>query len=146
MTAADSRSRFRFILPVEVRFSDLDALAHVNNAVFLTYMESARIAYWMKVTGRSDLRTLDIILARTEIDYRAPVGYGESLEVGVRCASLRRSSFVLEFAVWERSSARLVAEARKVLVHYNYAAQQSRPLPPEMRRMILAQDPDAREE
>ncbi len=140
------RSGFRFLLPVEVRFRDLDALAHVNNAVFLTYMESARIAYWMKVTGRADLRALDIILARTEIDYRSPVSYGESLEVGVRCLSMRRSSFVLELAIWERSSSRLVAEARKVLVHYDYAAGESRPLTPELRQQVLAQDPDARAE
>ena len=146
MTPADLRSRFRFVFRVEVRFRDLDALGHVNNAVFLTYMESARIAYWMKVTGRTDLRTLDMILARTEIDYRSPVSYGEGLEVGVRCLSMRRSSFVLEFAIWERSSSRLVAEARKVLVHYDYAAGESRPLPPELRQKVLAQDPDVREE
>lgn len=145
MTSAD-RSRFRFVFPVEVRFRDLDALGHVNNVVFLTYMESARIAYWMKVTGRTDLRTLDMILARTEIDYRSPVSYGESLEVGVRCLSMRRSSFVLELAIWERSSSRLVAEARKVLVHYDYAAGESRPLTPELRQKVLAQDPDTRAE
>lgn len=146
MTGPDLRSRFRFFFPVEVRFRDLDTLAHVNNVVFLTYMESARIAYWMKVTGSSELGSLAMILARTEIDYRSPVSYGESLEVGVRCASMRRSSFVLEFAIWERTSGRVVAEASKVLVHYDYAAGESRPLTPELRRKILAQDPDAREE
>ncbi len=136
-------NRYRFVFPVEVRFRDLDALGHVNNAVYLTYLESARIAWWLHLTGRSSLGDMDMILARVEIDYRSPVGYGESLEVGVRCASFSRSSLVVEAAIWERTTARAVAEARKVLVHYDYAARRSSPLPPELRERLLAQDPEA---
>jgi acyl-CoA thioester hydrolase len=135
-----------FSHPIEVRFRDLDALGHVNNAVYLTYLESARIAYWLHVTRRSGLDALDMILARVEIDYRSPLSYGEAVDVTVRCASMRRSSFVLEFAARERSAGRLVAEARKVLVHYDYAGSRSLPLPPELRGLLRAQDPDARDE
>ena len=135
-----------FSHPIEVRFRDLDALGHVNNAVYLTYLESARIAYWLHVTRRSGLDALDMILARVEIDYRSPLAYGEAVDVTVRCASMRRSSFVLEFAVVERSGGRLVAEARKVLVHYDYAASKSLALPTELRELLRAQDPDVRDE
>jgi acyl-CoA thioester hydrolase len=138
-------SGFRFAHPVELRFRDMDALGHVNNVVFLTYMESARMAWWMKVTGRDDLADLRMILARTEVDYRSPATFGDRLVVGVRCASLRRASFVLEFRIEELRTGRLVAEARKVLVHYDYAARRSTPVPAELRRQILAQDPEARE-
>jgi acyl-CoA thioesterase FadM len=87
-----------------------------------------------------------MILARTEIDYRAPASYGDRLEVGVRCASMRRSSFVLEFRVAEPAGGRVFADARKVLVHYDYATGRSLPLPPELRAKIKAQDPDLAEE
>ena len=137
---------YRLVQPVEVRFRDLDAIGHINNAVYLTYMESARITWWVRVTGRPDFRDLTMILARTEIDYRAPATYGDRLEVGVRCASMRRSSFVLEFRIEEVGSARLVAEAGKVLVHYDYAAARSTPIPPDLRDRIKAADPDVREE
>ena len=133
---------FGFAFPIEVRFRDLDALGHVNNAVYLTYLESARIAWWMHVTARRDLSALDMILARVELDYRSPVGYGESLEVGVRCASVRRSSLSVESLIAARDGGRVVAQSRKVLVHYDYAAQRSRPLPEELRQKLLAQDPD----
>lgn len=136
----------RFTHPIEVRFRDLDALGHVNNAVYLTYLESARIAFWLHVTKRSGLDALDMILARVEIDYRSPLSYGEAVDVTVRCASMRRSSFVLEFAAVERSAGRLVAEARKVLVHYDYAASRSLALPAELRDLLRAQDPDVRDE
>ena len=132
----------RFSFPVEIRFRDLDALAHVNNAVYLTYLESARIAYWLKVTRRSRLQDLDMILARVEVDYRSPASLGEVLEVSARCASMKRSSFVMAFEVRERRTGRLVAEARKVLVHYDYAAGKPKALSPELRALLRAQDPD----
>jgi acyl-CoA thioester hydrolase len=57
-----------------------------------------------------------------------------------------RSSFVLEFRVEERGSGRLVAEGRKVLVHYDYTAGRSIPIPPELRARIRERDPGVREE
>ena len=115
---------------IDVRFADMDSLGHVNNAVYLTYFEPARMAYWMHVTGRSRP-------ARHGHDPR-PRGGGlplparspETVEVGCACASIGRTSFVLEQDMHERKSGRLVAEARKVLVHYDYA--------------ILAPGPDRR--
>jgi acyl-CoA thioester hydrolase len=130
----------RFSFKVEVRFRDLDALGHVNNAVYLTYLESARIAYWFHVTGTSRLQDLAMILARVEVDYRSPVSLGETLDVQVRCVSMGRSSFVMGFEVRESQSGRLVAEARKVLVHYDYAAGRSTPLPEELRERLRRQD------
>lgn len=142
MSAADPLAGYRFRHPVEVRFRDLDTLGHVNNAVYLTYLESARIAWWLHVTSRQELSGLNMILARVELDFRAPVEFGARLEVGVRCASVRRSSFVVESKIAERASGRVVAEARKVLVYYDYAASRSAPLPEELRQKLLAQDPD----
>jgi acyl-CoA thioester hydrolase len=135
-----------FSVPVEVRFRDLDAIGHVNNAVYLTYIETARVAYWLHVTGRTGLGAIDIILARVEVDYRSPVALGEGLDVTVRCVSMRRASFTLEFKVTERGSGRLAAEARNVAVYYDYASKRSLPIPEEIRRRIRAQDPEVREE
>jgi len=137
---------FRFRYPVEVRFADLDALRHVNNAAFLTYLESARIGYWLHTTRRNGLEALDMILARTEIDYRSPVVFGESLVVGVRTAWLRRASFVMEFRVEAEGGERLVAEARKTLVYYDFKTLKSQPLPAGIRAQLKSQDPELREE
>jgi acyl-CoA thioester hydrolase len=138
-------SRFRFTRTMDVRFADMDSMGHVNNAVYLTYFEAARMAYWMHVMGRSDLKEMNMILARAEVDFRSPLVAPESIEVGVGCASIGRTSFVLEQDMHERKTGRLVAEARKVLVHYDYKALRSVPITAEMRRMILAQDPEAKQ-
>jgi acyl-CoA thioester hydrolase len=133
---------FRFSLGIDVRFRDLDALGHVNNAVYLTYFETARMEFWRQVNDRVDLTGMDMILARAEVDYRSPLVYGDRIEVGVRCASVRRSSFVLEQAIVHVPSGRLVAEARKVLVHYDYRAGTKKTLPEDLRQRLLRQDPD----
>ena len=138
-------SRFRFTRTMDVRFADMDSMGHVNNAVYLTYFEAARMAYWMHVTGRADLKDMDMILARAEVDFRSPLVAPESIEVGVGCASIGRTSFVLEQDMYERKTGRLVAEARKVLVHYDYATLRSVPIGEDLRRKILAQDPEAKQ-
>lgn len=139
-------SEFRFVHPIEIRFGDMDAIGHVNNAVYLTYLESARIAYWLHVTRRTGIEALDMILARTEIDYRSPAVYGESLDVGVRVESMRRASFTMRFEVVEHRTRRLVAEAKKVLVHYDHKTKSTHALPDALKQMILAHDPGARQE
>ena len=140
-------SRFRFQHVLETRFRDMDAIGHVNNAVFLTFFESARLAWWLHATRREGggVRALDLILARAEVDYRAPLGWPASVRIGVGCTGLGRSSFVCEMDMQETASGRLVAESKNVLVHYDFAAGRSRPLPEALRRLILEQDPDARQ-
>jgi acyl-CoA thioester hydrolase len=133
---------FRFSVGIDVRFRDLDALGHVNNAVYLTYFETARMEFWRHVNDRVDLSGMDMILARAEVDYRSPLVYGDRIDVGVRCVSVRRSSFVLAQAIAHRPSGRLVAEARKVLVHYDYRAGRKKALPEDLRQRLLRQDPD----
>jgi acyl-CoA thioester hydrolase len=132
---------FPFLYETEVRFRDLDAMRHVNNATFITYLESARLGWWLDVTRRDGLEALDLILARTEIDYRAPAFFGDSVRIGVRCVSMRRSSFALELRVEEKTTGRLLAEARKVCVYYDFAAQRSRPIPAPIRALLEAQSP-----
>jgi len=132
---------FGFVYETRVRFSDLDAMRHVNNASFVRYLESARLAWWLDVTQRDGLDALDMILARTEIDYRAPAFFGEAVRVGVRCAWLRRSSFGLELRVEEQASGRLLAEAKKVCVFYDFEGQRSLPIPGRIRSQLEAREP-----
>ena len=124
---------FDFVHRDSVRFRDLDGMAHVNNAVFMTYMESARIEYFTSLgLGRNPLG--DLILARAEIDFRAPITYGEEVEVGVRVGRIGTKSFDLEQEL--RADGRLAAEGRFVLVAYDYSLSSSRDIPEEWRERL----------
>jgi acyl-CoA thioester hydrolase len=119
---------FPFVHRERVRFRDCDPMGHVNNAVFSTYLEQARIG----VLGDLD----PFILARVEIDFRAELRQGEEVEVRSRCSNVGTKSFELEHEL--RAGDRLVAEAKSVLVGYDYEAGRSVPLTEEQRRRLAA--------
>ncbi len=120
--------RFNFVVPVEVRFRDLDLLGHVNNAVIITYLETARIRYRMALMETASLADVGLILAEVTCTYRSPAYYGEILEVGVRVSEIGNKSFVMEYRIEEQKTRRLVATARSVQVAYDYEHQQTVPL------------------
>jgi acyl-CoA thioester hydrolase len=129
---------FPFVHEETVRFSDLDGMGHVNNAVFLTYLEQARLA-WFRSHGEEESMPLtDVILARTEIDFRSPLVFGETVSVGVRPSRLGTKSFELEYVI--RVGERLVAEARSVLAGYDHAAGRSTEVPERWRRRVEPAD------
>jgi acyl-CoA thioester hydrolase len=123
---------FDFVHRETVRFRDLDSLGHVNNAVFLTYLEEARIAYLVPLGAEAS----DMILARVEIDFRAPLRMGDELEIGVRPARVGTKSFDLEYEV--HSDGTLAAEAKTVLVSYDYATRRPVELPESWREALAA--------
>ncbi|MDP9372820.1 MAG: acyl-CoA thioesterase [Chloroflexota bacterium] len=129
---------FRFKTDVQVRFRDLDPMDHVNNAVYFTYFEIARLAYWAALTGSSDLRDRGMIVAEATCTYRSPALYDERLEVWIRVAALRRSSFVYEYRITAREDGRPVATGRTVMVMYDYGAGRSVPIPPDLRARFEA--------
>jgi acyl-CoA thioester hydrolase len=127
---------YSLAVPVDVRFRDMDSMGHVNNAVYFTYFENARIAYWRAVPGIRSRRNLDYILARAECDFRSPTTLEDELFCHVRVASLGRSSFTFEYLLRDEQSGRIVAEGRTVQVMFDYAVRASRPLDPEMKAAI----------
>jgi len=73
-----------FVHVERVRFRDLDPMGHVNNAVFLTYLEQARVALFSELEVATGLEEMNMIVARVEIDFKAPVRLGQEVEISVR--------------------------------------------------------------
>jgi acyl-CoA thioester hydrolase len=111
-----------------VRFRDCDAMGHVNNAVFSTYLEESRIG----VLGGLN----SFILARVEIDFRSELRMGEEVEVQTSCSRIGTKSFDLEHVI--AAGDRVVAEAKSVLVSYDYALGESVPVPRELREHLAS--------
>ena len=124
---------FDFVHRESVRFRDLDGMGHVNNAVFFTYMESARIAF-LSSLGAGDNPLGTLILARAEVDFRSPIAFGEDVEVGVRISRIGTKSFDLEQVI--RADGRVAAEGKFVLVGYDYERGASVEIPAEWREWL----------
>lgn len=135
----EMREGYRFELPIEVRFRDIDALGHVNNAVYFSYIEHARIRYMQNLglmPTRPDEATF--ILAEATCQFKAPVPYGMPLVVQVRVTEVRNSSFLMDYSIEEQGTGRVMASGQSVNVAYDYAAGQSIPIPAEWRARIEA--------
>jgi acyl-CoA thioester hydrolase len=130
---------YRFVLPREVEFRDIDVAGHVNNAVYLTYLETARIRYLIEVLGPQFAYAVSLILARIELDFRSPARFPETLQLGARVTRLGRKSFDMEHEV-RGGDGRLVLEASSVLVAYDYEANAPMAVPEDWRARLVAHE------
>lgn len=112
---------------IEVRWRDVDALRHVNNAVYATYLEECRDGWLEQVLGE-DGAMWDYVLARVAIDFRSEVGLEEKAVLGrVSLARIGTSSLALREEIVKLDGT-LAAEAESVIVARDRETGRSRPL------------------
>jgi acyl-CoA thioester hydrolase len=126
---------FKYSCPIEVRFRDCDPMGHVNNAVYPTYLEVARFAYWRDVCGGRNWGEIGFIMARIEFDYKAPVEQGDTVHVRLGITKIGRTSFDFEYELVDQHD-RLVGTARTVQVMYDYAMKKPVPVPDAFRQQV----------
>ena len=86
---------FDFNTPIEVRFADLDAYGHVNNTIFFTYLETARVKLFKQRFGPFLESEILFIVIRSECDYIAPIELDDPLEISVAEEQITFTSFTL---------------------------------------------------
>ena len=113
----------RFTYPCPVRWSDMDAYGHVNNARFLTLYEEARVAMFFVGARARGLTSFEdgIVISRHEIDYLRPVDYGEAVRIELWICELRAASFTVAYELFDDGV--LASRARSVCVPFNLAEQ-----------------------
>jgi acyl-CoA thioester hydrolase len=126
-----------FFIPMTVRFGDLDALGHVNNAVYLTYIEAARLAYFAHLE-LTDPAKPPLMLARVEADYVKPVLMQHEVRVTASIARIGSKSLTMHHDVV--ANGELAARLETVLVWYDHEQGVSVPVPDTARAKILARE------
>jgi len=126
---------------VEIRFVDIDAFGHVNNAHHLSYIEQARVRYFNDVVGGDwDWTKAGIILATAEVRYKQPILLHDRLRIYTRCSRIGGKSMELEYRLVNSGSEGevLLAEARTVVVAYDYTSAKTTMVSEDWRVAILA--------
>ena len=130
----------------EIRFRDIDGMGHLNNAVYFTYMESARIHFIADLLETSELEQLGIILGEISCRYLSPAMFGESVAVGQAVTRFGNRSLDLEYALVavdrDGQTGRKLAVGKATLVGYDYANQCSAAIPDFLKEKIRQQQPD----
>lgn len=133
-------TEFHFYYPVAVRYGDLDAQQHVNNAKYLTYLEQARLEYLqhLGLWDGKDFANLGMIVAEVQISYQAPIHFGQAVQVGVRVSRLGNKSMLWEYRIENADDGSLFATATSVQVTFDYQAGRSIRVPETWRKRIAA--------
>lgn len=134
--AAPYDSDWKFCHTVQVRFRDIDMFDHVNNAAYLTYIESARVAYYTHITGIQDPRDFDMTLAHVKVDFLNPVFFGQTINVYTRAGRIGNKSWTLEHELRDSETNEVAARSSTVIVHFDHETGKSKPLPPEVIEII----------
>ncbi|HEX7367863.1 MAG TPA: thioesterase family protein [Pelobium sp.] len=131
-----------FRVPIPIRFSDMDMFGHANNAVYLTYFEQARSAYWKDVISW-DWKATGIIVARSEVNYLQPIILEEAIFAYVKTARLGNSSWDIEYVLVcqkEDGSLSLRTTGKTVQVAIDYETKKPTPIPKTERELMLKYD------
>ncbi|AHF99291.1 thioesterase [Halostagnicola larsenii XH-48] len=128
-------SEYAYEVAIDVRLRDVDFMGHVNNAIYATYLEEAREAYFTDIVGQS-LVELDTVLASLEIEYETPIEAEQTVTVGLGVTDLGDSSIPIEYEI--RAGGTRAATARSVQVFVDRETGRARSIPPELRTRLEA--------
>lgn len=120
-----------------IRWSECDYNGHVNHAAYLTLCEDLRIDHWYSLGQMLGEGRPQLVVTQLEVKYLRGVDFRDEVLKTLRCPSLRRSSFIHEYAIWKQGAA---FTCRAVLVVVNPEGTASVPIPPDARRLLMERD------
>jgi acyl-CoA thioester hydrolase len=126
-----------YVVPHQVIFRDLDAIGHVNNAVYFTYFEWARTLLWFDLFGGSKPFDIGFIVARAECDFRQQLGM-EAIEVRVRIGEMRTSSLDFDYEIRKSDSQQIAAAGKVVVVLFDWKSQSKIAIGEAFRRKVAS--------
>lgn len=120
---------------VQVRFSDLDVLGHVNNSVYLTYFESARVYYFKELLNEDwNWETDSIVLVKNEVEYIRPILLHDVPEIEVSTAHIGSKSFTFLYEI--RVKGELYSKGLSTLVAYDVNTKSTVTINPSMLEVL----------
>ena len=128
-------SNYAMEVEIPVRYRDLDTIHHVNNAVYVTYIEQARVEYIEDVLETSGAEP-QFVVATITIDYERPILLDEQVIVSLSVTDIGTTSITMEYEI--RADGELAATAESVIITIHSDEKTSKPVPDEWREAIAA--------
>lgn len=141
----DDFGAFRHIVRSRVRSYDVDRQSIVHTAVYLYWLEAARVEYFREIGLPIDLQTFvtkhRFVVARTEIDYIYAALFDQEYEILTRVPQIINSSFIFEQTA-RLMDGRVLLKARSIMVHLNAANHNPEHIPESYRKLIREYEGD----
>lgn len=127
-------SEFKFSTPIQKRFSDFDMLGHLNNAVYITYLETARVEYYKTIGW--DLKKIGSAVAHIDLDFLIPVLPYDEIVCQVKTTSLGTTSFSMEYSITSDNNKKVHCSASVVMVYIDKETGKPTNLPTTIRKLF----------
>lgn len=125
-----------FTTDIQVRFSDFDALGHINNLSYLAYCDLGKAMYFIDRLGEYSIRAVSAAIVHIESDFSAPTLMGEPLRVDTRPLRMSERSLTLEQMVYNPDTGIVKCRVLTVMAGMDLATQTSAPLTDRLRAAI----------
>lgn len=128
---------FHHTQPIQMRFNDLDALGHVNNTIYLEYLDYGKTSYITQVLkGHFNLTTESLVIVNINCSFFEISRYGEELEVLTRADKITDHTVTLVQRVINPATGHVKVECRSVMVGFSIGEDVKMPISPEWRQLI----------
>lgn len=129
---------------IEIRFADIDAMGHVNNAVYLSYFEQARINYFADLGGTWDWKSQGILLAKNVVEYYLPILLTDHVVIKTKCIAIGGKSLTFSYVVQRlhKGEFQTCSKGESVLVCFDSLKGKTIEVPEEWRNSIKVEAPE----
>ncbi len=128
---------FHHATPLQLRFSDVDVLGHVNNTVYFAFFDTGKAHYFSDVRGKLvDWQHVDTVIANVNCAFIASIVFGEQVEVLTTCLSISEKSFKILQMIRETTTGEVKALCETIMVSIDTVTHEARPVPPQLRKML----------
>ena len=122
---------------INIRFRDIDAMGHVNNAVYLTYFEEARIAMFKDMIKTEwNWKKNGVLLVKNEVEYLRPILSRDEVFITTRIEKIGTKSFDVGYVFANAQNSIIYTKGKSVLVCFDYEKQETINFPDEWRKLI----------
>ena len=139
-TIMESKIPFRSIIPIQVRFGDVDMLGHVSNTVYQSYYDAGKLHYFDEVLPEMDFINIGVVGASIKIDYLKHIFMKTRILVETHVTHIGTKSITMEHLLVEEHTGEVLSTCFVVLVCYDIKEQVSIPVPENWKKAIMVYD------
>ncbi|MDO6678774.1 thioesterase family protein [Shewanella sp. 4_MG-2023] len=122
------------ITEIPVAWGEMDALNHVNNAVYFRYFETARIDFFSQINMMDELKKTSVgpVLSETQAKFKRPVTFPDSLLVGITISDIKQDRFMMHYRVFSKAQQAITTTGSAKVVMFNFKTGQKATLTAEL--------------
>jgi acyl-CoA thioester hydrolase len=127
----------KFEIPIQIRFKDIDAMGHVNNAVYFSFFEVGRLEFFMKILKAKSTEDFPFILAKTEASFLIPIDLTcKNVILRLWAGDFGKKSFKFFYELVEKDKPVKYAEGESIQVFFDYKSKRTIPVPETFKEKI----------